>query len=79
MSPTIFREGPYRFYFFSREEPRMHVHVSCPDGEAKFWLEPAVGLAHNYHPTDQQLRETQQLVEAHAGNIRSAWQKHFGS
>jgi hypothetical protein len=41
MSPTIFREAGFRFYFFSREEPRMHVHVQCADGEAKFWLEPA--------------------------------------
>lgn len=23
----------------------MHVHVSCPDGEAKFWLEPQLELA----------------------------------
>jgi len=36
MSPTIFRESGFRFFFFSREEPRMHVHVSHPDGEAKF-------------------------------------------
>lgn len=35
MSPTVFREGEFRFYFFSREESRMHVHVSHPDGEAK--------------------------------------------
>ena len=42
MSPTVFREAGFRFYFFSREEPRMHVHVHCADGEAKFWLEPAV-------------------------------------
>lgn len=47
MSPTVFREGPYRFYFFSREETRMHVHVQGPDGEAKFWLEPSVELAQN--------------------------------
>ncbi len=26
----------------------MHVHVACPDGEAKFWLEPLVALAQNY-------------------------------
>ncbi|HYR28699.1 MAG TPA: DUF4160 domain-containing protein, partial [Thermoanaerobaculia bacterium] len=45
MSPTIFREGPYRFFFFSREESRMHVHVFSADGEAKFWLEPAIELA----------------------------------
>jgi hypothetical protein len=36
MSPTIFREGGFRFYFFSREEPRMHVHVQGQNGEAKF-------------------------------------------
>ena len=29
MSPTIHREGPYRFYFNSREESRMHVHVEA--------------------------------------------------
>ncbi|MCB1940364.1 MAG: DUF4160 domain-containing protein, partial [Rhodocyclaceae bacterium] len=44
MSPTIFRDGSFRFYFFSREEPKIHVHVQCPDGEAKYWLEPVVAL-----------------------------------
>jgi hypothetical protein len=23
----------------------VHVHVVCPDGEAKFWIEPTVSLA----------------------------------
>ena len=45
MSPTIFRHRSYRFYFFSREEPRRHVHVISPDGEAKFWIEPEIALA----------------------------------
>jgi hypothetical protein len=36
MAPTIFREGGFRFFFFSREEPRMHVHVSHPDGKPSF-------------------------------------------
>ena len=27
MSPTVFRAKGFRFFFFSREEPRMHVHV----------------------------------------------------
>ncbi|MCK5131914.1 MAG: DUF4160 domain-containing protein [Candidatus Sabulitectum sp.] len=40
MSPTVFREKGFRFFFFSREEPRMHIHVRCSDGEAKFWLTP---------------------------------------
>ena len=42
MSPTVFKESGYRFFFFSREEERMHVHVISGDGEAKFWLEPEI-------------------------------------
>ena len=45
MSPTVFRHAGYRFYFFSREELRPHVHVHHADGEAKFWLEPKIELA----------------------------------
>ena len=45
MSPTVFREAGYRFFLFSREEPRMHVHVQAQAGEAKFWLEPDIELA----------------------------------
>jgi hypothetical protein len=47
MSPTIFGDGSLRFYFFSREESRMHVHVKGSDGEAKFWMEPEIELAQN--------------------------------
>lgn len=78
MSPTVFRDGPYRFYFFSREEPRMHIHVHCADGEAKFWLAPTIELAQNFELTERQLSAVQALVEEHADEIRSAWEKHFG-
>jgi len=44
MAPMVVRDGPYRLFFFSREEPRMHVHVAHADGEAKFWLAPRVEL-----------------------------------
>ncbi|MGH9338284.1 MAG: DUF4160 domain-containing protein [Acidobacteriota bacterium] len=55
MSPTIFRKGGFRFYFFSREESRLHVHVHGAKGEAKFWLEPGIELAQNYGLSDRQL------------------------
>ena len=57
MSPTVFKEKGYRFFFFSREEPRMHVHVVSGEGEAKFWLEPEIELAKNYNYTRKQLKE----------------------
>ena len=79
MSPTIFRHGPFRFYFFSREETRMHIHVQAPAGEAKFWLEPEIGLAVNHGLNARQLATALNLVEANADEIRTAWKTHFGS
>jgi hypothetical protein len=77
MSPTIFRQGGYRFFFFSKEETRMHVHVYCSDGEAKFWLEPEIELARNFHLSRAQLQETEKLIEEHCDEFKAAWKKYF--
>lgn len=77
MSPTVFRENGYRFFFFSREEDRMHVHVISGVGEAKFWLEPEIELAKNYNFSRKQLKEIESLVEAHNNELIGAWQQHF--
>jgi hypothetical protein len=78
MSPTIFRKKGYRFYFLSREENRMHVHVTCEDGEAKFWLEPILSLAVYHGLNQRKLNEIQKIVEEHKNEIVEAWQRHFG-
>lgn len=78
MSPSIFREKGYRFYFLSNEEDRVHVHVTCKDGEAKFWLEPIVSLAMYHGLNPRKLRDIQKIVEGHHHEITKAWQKHFG-
>lgn len=77
MSPTVFKERGYRFFFFSREESRMHVHVISGDGEAKLWLEPDIELSKNYGYNQQQLKEIESLVEVHRDELVSAWQQHF--
>jgi hypothetical protein len=78
VSPTIFRERGFRFFFFSREEPRMHVHVYCGHGEAKFWMGPDIELAQNYGLTAKDLRIARKLIKEHENEIRSAWRKYFG-
>jgi len=75
--PTVLKIGPYRFYFFSREESRVHIHVSCPDGEAKFWLEPEIELATNYKLSRVQLKQIENLVEEHYDDFKSAWNHYF--
>ena len=78
MSHTVFREKGYRFYFLSNEEKRIHIHVTCEHGEAKFWLETIVSLAVCYGLNPRKLREIQKIIEEHRNEIIEAWQKHFG-
>ena len=77
MSPTVFHVKAYRFFFFSREEERAHVHITCPDGEAKFWLEPIVTLHQSFGLSTKQLRELQRIVEKRRDEIIRAWRAHF--
>ncbi|MGR6036212.1 MAG: DUF4160 domain-containing protein [Candidatus Nitrosoglobus sp.] len=77
MSPTLFKKKGYRFFFFSREESRVHVHVICDSGEAKYWLEPEIELAKNFRLSRKQLKEIELLIEAHYDDIQGAWKKHF--
>jgi ribosomal protein L16/L10AE len=78
MSPTVVRDGPFRMFFFSREERRPHVHVSHPDGEAKFWIEPGIELGTQIGLTANQIRDARSAVERHLQEIRDAWYRHFG-
>jgi len=78
MSPTVLRVRGYRFYFFSREEERPHVHVQHATGEAKFWLAPTVEVAHNYGLSPQRLTAALRLAREHADEIHRAWKTHFG-
>ena len=79
MAPTVFRDGSFRFFFFSREELRIHIHVSHTDGEAKYWIEPKIELAMNQGLSQKQLNEALSLVERHHKEILNAWRTHFGN
>ena len=78
MSPTVFRDAGFRFYFFSKEETRPHVHVVSAEGEAKFWMEPAIEIAESWGLSSKELRRAQDLIEEHENEIRDAWTRHFG-
>ena len=77
MSPSIFRVKDYRFYFLSNEEERIHVHVTCENGEAKFWIKPLISLALSHGLGPKRLKEIQIIIEEHENEIVKAWQRHF--
>lgn len=55
----------------------MHVHVQGSGGEAKFWLEPSIGLAMNFGLGQASLRLAQRLIQEREDEIRRAWETHF--
>jgi len=79
MSPTVFKYKEYRFFFFSREEKRMHIHVSSQNGEAKYWLDPDVELAQNIGFSAKQLNEVKRFIKNRKNEIIHSWVNHFNS
>lgn len=79
MSPTIFNELGFRFFFYSRQEERMQVHVRSGSGDAKFWLEPDIELAENYGLRSGEIKLVRKLIEDHRDEIEERWKEHFGS
>ncbi len=75
--PTIYREGPFRFFFNSREEARIHVHVEAPDGTAKFWMEPIVALAVHHGFSTPELTRAETIVKEHRDEFIAAWRRHI--
>lgn len=57
----------------------MHVHVISGDGEAKYWLEPKIEIAKNYHYSTKQLKQIESMIEVHYNELISAWKQHFRS
>lgn len=77
MSPTILKEGSYRYYFNSNEETRMHIHVESDKGKAKFWLEPTIELSFYKGFRQYELNEILQVIQSHEQEFKDAWHEHF--
>jgi hypothetical protein len=77
--PTVLREGPYRFYWYSHEpgEPP-HVHVDKDQQSAKFWLD-SVRIARNIGFRAHELRDICGIIEDNQLTLLEAWYGYFGA
>jgi len=75
--PTVKIIGRFRFHFYSadRNEPP-HIHVSTPDGEAKFWLQP-ISIAFVRKLSRKELSRAMQLVHTYQEEFLEAWHEYF--
>lgn len=77
--PTVLRDGPYSFVFFSSDgtEPP-HIHVKRDRSVAKFWLLP-IALAKNRGFAEHELNRIERLVVQHLQTLLEAWHEYFGA
>ena len=77
MSPTVLRIGPYRFFFYSREENRPHIHIEEGKKTAKFWVQP-VNLAESHGFSTRDLNKLEGLVSENEKLILKEWREFHG-
>lgn len=75
--PTILTVHGFRFFFYSNEESRMHVHVEYHDLEAKIWPD-TFEVAQNYGFKDHELYRIQKIVRTNEKAFKKAWTAYFG-
>jgi len=78
--PTVWRVGPYRFFFWAHEnretKERPHVHVVSAEQEAAFWLSP-VELRYNEGYTGREINRIRRLVVANETELLRRWHVFF--
>ena len=75
--PTVLRDGPYRFFFYSGDgtEPP-HVHVERDHRIGKFWLDP-VRMQRGGGLNRAEINRIMRLVEQHQARLMEAWDDYF--
>ena len=76
--PTLFTEGPYRFYFTShdRGEPP-HVHVERDGTRIKIWLKPIDAVDNNGF-SKVEVRKILEIVVRRQRECLEKWDEYFG-
>ena len=77
--PTIYRDGPYRFFFYSgdRDEP-IHVHIERDDKIAKVWLDP-IRLYSSGGFNRVEISSILKVIENRRETMVEAWNDFFSS
>ena len=84
MSPRIFKEGEYVFWFHSYDvlhESRASIHVGKgsqnDSGDAKIWLEPKIEIGRSGRTLSRSdLDNAIKIVEKRLDRLQEAWNDH---
>ncbi|MBV9705974.1 MAG: DUF4160 domain-containing protein [Chloroflexi bacterium] len=83
MSPTVFKKGSYRFFFWSNEPDRPHIHCQRDNAIAKFWLEkngkPEIEFVSKESGgfSQKELKDIRHIIEENLYFLIKEWCDHF--
>ena len=77
MSPTFLNYTGFRFFIWSKEEERMHVHIEKDSNYCKCWLEPKISIENNKGFKDFELKKIIKIVKANEKEFIEKWKSHF--
>ena len=75
--PTVFTQDGYRFFFYSNDHTRIHVHVQYRGGEAVFEVEGEVVLRESVGLKTKELSKAEDLESENRELIIQKWHEHF--
>ena len=75
--PTVFTQYGYRFFFYSNDHTRIHVHVQYRGGEAVFEVEGEVVLRESVGLKTKELSKAEDLASENRELIIQKWHEHF--
>jgi hypothetical protein len=75
--PTLFMLNGFRFFFFSHEENRMHIHVEYQGRKAKIWLDN-FEVAQNDGFYLFEINQILKITRMNEKAFKKAWISHFG-
>jgi hypothetical protein len=77
--PTVFRSGPYRFFFYSADQNEPpHVHVERGSASAKFWLDP-VRLERSQRFAPAEILRVERIVQENRTVLLESWNEFFAN
>ncbi len=74
--PTVFYYEAIKFYFYSNEESRIHIHVTVSNKHAKIWMDN-FEVAKNKGFSDRQIRKIINIARLNEKEIKTKWEDHF--
>ncbi len=74
--PEFMRIGSIKFFVYSREESRAHIHVRVQEYEAKIWLDDLSVAKTN--ASEHLTNKIVKLVTIHQEELLNCWSEFFG-